>query len=112
MGITIKELNEWFIELDRQYRPPKELIIPMGMQQKIMWDVSCMKEFHKIPGRMFYTDTKKAHDYIEITPYNKGNLWKIRCFFNYFHIYHGTIRKAYCSTFIDAINFIPKPLQP
>lgn len=59
---------------------------------------------------MWFTDTSKAIDWIEITPYNKGNLWKIRCLFNKtFHVYYGTVRTVYCTTLQDALSFIPAP---
>jgi hypothetical protein len=109
-GLTVKEISEWVEKLYRDDRPPKEMVLYMSLKSKIDLDTAVAFLYFGIKIRKFYTDTKRAYDYTEITPYNKGNLWKIRCFYQgYYHVYYGTFKKAYCTTIQDAINFILKP---
>lgn len=86
-------------------RPKRPFTIYMSLKGKIAWDVYFQLRSMNI--RVFWTDTKTALEYAEITPINKGNLWKIRCFCNgHYDVYYGTIKKAYCTTIQDTLKFI------
>jgi len=84
----------------------------MGLDQKMYYDFWFM--IYKCDGlHGFFTDTKAARGkYIEFTPYNKGNLWKLRYFHQgYFNVFFGTTQIAYCTTLKDCLSFIqPKQL--
>lgn len=56
--------------------------------------------------RFFNTSTPKARGkYVEYTPFNIGNLWKIRYYLGgYFKVFYGTQEKAYCTTLDDCIK--------
>lgn len=100
---TIENFQEMFRQSDCTFRNP---IICMSLKTKIWWDV-----FMLLPAKtkFFWTDTRRAYNYAELTPYNKGNLWKIRCFSNgHFDVYFGTVKKAYCTTIQDALKLISK----
>ena len=100
---TIGDFHELFRRMD--HTPPKRHPLVMGFKQAIMYNTSLRLVGVKM--KCFWTDTRRAYDYAEITPYNKGNLWKIRCFYDgHYDVYHGTIKKAYCTTIQDVINFI------
>lgn len=85
----------------------------MGLDQTMLYDLSIM--IYSCKGlRGFYTDTKSARGkYVEFTPFNKGNLWKIRYFYyGYFKVYFGTKEIAYCTTLKDCLQTIqPKQLK-
>lgn len=104
-GFKLEDFNELFRQMDRPH--PQRFTIPMGLKNKIIWDTTFA--LREIKGRFFWTDTRRAYDYAEITPYSKGSLWKIRCFpQGHYHVYYGTVKKVYCTTIQDAINFINK----
>lgn len=105
-GFTISMFNDLVKKMDKDR--PSEIRIPVSMHTMITLDISCVIAFHKIKGRFFHTETRKAYDYIELTPYNKGNLWKIRCFHHHFRVYYGTQNRAYCTTLQDCLKLIPK----
>lgn len=105
-GFTLKMFNDMAVEWDKCR--PKPFSPPVSLQTSIRLDVQVELQVHEIDGRFFFTETRQAHDYIELTPYNKGNIWKIRCFKHSFHVYFGTTIKAYCTTIRDAIRFITK----
>lgn len=106
MRITLKEMGEWMTRLHHEHRQQRRHIL-MSVKSKIIFDSYFMLRETKI--KFFWTDTPKAIDHAELTPYNKGNLWKIRCFYDgSCRVYYGTIKKAWCTTIIDAINFINK----
>ena len=84
----------------------------MGLDQKMLYDLNIM--IYSCKGlHGFYTDTKAARGkYVEFTPFNKGNLWKLRYFYHgYFRLYFGTKEIAYCTTLKDCLQIIqPKKL--
>lgn len=104
-GFKLEDFNELFRQMD-QSRPSRFTIL-MGLKEKIRADT-----YFRLIGikmKLYWTDTRRAYDYAEITPYNKGSLWKIRCFAQgHYHVYYGTVKKSYCTTIQDAINFINK----
>ena len=105
---TLEDFNEACKQMDyvSHYREP---YITMSFQQKIRLDTYAKAWAIKV--KFFWTETKRAYDYCEITPYNKGFLWKIRCFYDgHYDVYFGTVKKCYATTIQDALNFINKRL--
>jgi hypothetical protein len=79
----------------------------MGLDHKMYYDLYFMLSINYGPDG-FFTDTKAARGkYVEFTPYNKGNLWKLRYFYNgHFRVFFGTKEIAYCTTLKDCLPFI------
>lgn len=90
-----------------------EFRILMGVQKKLDWDFifewSLGDTTRKI--KFWDTTTKKAIDYREYTPFNKGGLWKVRKFFKFFHVYYGTQKMAYCTSLNSCLDFITNKTQ-
>jgi hypothetical protein len=80
----------------------------MGTDQKMDWDFKFMVHYMKLGVAFYPTSTPKSFGkYREYTPYNKGNLWKIRYYLpSYFKVFYGTIEKAYCTTITDCLKVI------
>lgn len=80
----------------------------MGIDQKIDFEFTLMYFHQKREDIFFLTSTPKARGkYREYTPFNKGNLWKIRYYLpGHFKVFYGTIEKAYCTTFTDCLKVI------
>lgn len=104
--MIMEEFENWVTRLHQSRSP--EIRILMSIKQMIRFNVYNVLAVKKI--NFFWTDTPKAFDYAELTPYNKGCLWKIRIFLDdHCAVYYGTVKKAWCTTIHDAIKFIPKP---
>lgn len=103
---TIKDFQSICDVLCKQQPPKREFQLVWGLQQKIVFDFFVALDYYKNKDRFFPTDTKVANDYVEYTPYNKGNLWKIRLYFNKIDVYYGTKKKAYTTNIQDALKFI------
>lgn len=102
-GFKLEDFNELCRHMDRSR--PSRCAIPVGLKAKIRLNTYCMLAGIKL--KIYWTDTRRAYDYAEITPYNKGSLWKVRCFAQgHYHVYYGTVKKAYCTTIQEVINFI------
>lgn len=80
----------------------------MGFESKMLYDLHFEMLFHKLMFKFFITTTKIAIGYIELTPFNKGNLWKIRKFYGYYHVYYGTKKICYCSTILSVYKIVNK----
>lgn len=83
----------------------------MGLEQKMVFDFMFMMQHEKLHG--FITNRRSLNSkYIEFTPYNKGNLWKLRYFYEgHFKVFYGTKETAYCTTLKDCLSIIqPKQL--
>lgn len=83
----------------------KEYQLLMGLDQKMQLDFAFLA--HNINLNGFFTSTNKAFDYLEFTPYNKGNLYKIRYYYKgYFKVFYGTTQRAYCTNLHDCLKII------
>jgi hypothetical protein len=107
MEITLEYLMQNLSKFDRE--TPREYSIPMSIQKSILFSVHLF--FHIIGVKRYFDTTPKIRgkyvDYIEITPYSKGGLWKIRCLYNRsFHLYYGTKKICWCSDLKSAIKEI------
>lgn len=78
----------------------------MGVDQKMDWDFKFMVHVLELGAYFYSTSTPKAlGKYREYTPFNKGNLWKIRYYFNgHFKVFYGTKEKAYCTSLSDCLK--------
>lgn len=83
----------------------------MGLEQKMVFDLMFMIHHEGLYG--FNTNQKASKaKYLEFTPYNKGNLFKLRYYpEGHFKVFYGTKEIAYCTTLKDCLPFIqPKKL--
>ena len=84
----------------------KDYYMYMGFKSKLIYDFSFESILYGCDFRYFFTDTKIAIDYVEITPFNKGCLIKVRIYKGYYNIYLGTKKISYCSTYISMVREI------
>jgi hypothetical protein len=84
----------------------------MGLHQKIAFDFRLMLCNNKVNGYFTNTNQSKGR-YVEFTPYNKGNLYKIRYYRDgYLKVFYGTKELAYCTTIKDCLQIIqPKQIE-
>lgn len=80
----------------------------MALRQKLWFDLQIEVYSSGIKGKWFDTTTKYDKDCIWITPFNKGNLWKIKRTFKCYYVYYGTFNKIYATSFKDCLNYINK----
>ena len=86
------------------YQPLQTLM--MGLSGKMMFDVSI--ELYE-SGLRIRTFTFYYKQLLWVTPYYKGNLWKIKVIAkHHYHVYHGTKDVAYCTTLKDCFKLIPE----
>lgn len=83
----------------------REYVMYMGLKQKLTFELSI--EFSLLaPKRKIFNTTTNHDNCIWITPFNKGNLWKIKRTYQAFYVYYGTIQKIYATSLKDCLNFI------
>jgi len=99
--LTIGGLNELCKAMISHPRP--EVKITISFQQHL-YMLFMFGDIGKI--MWFYTSTKRAYEYAEFTPFNKGCLYKVRQYGAYLKVYYGTKEIAHCTTPKDAYNFI------
>lgn len=86
----------------------RDYIIYMGIKQKLYYDFAIEIMFTKVGFKYFNTTTKRTVGYIEITPFNKGNLTKIRKYHDHYEVWYATRKIAYCTTLLSVYKLITK----
>lgn len=76
----------------------------MGLQYRLLCEFDIIRSQIKLYG--FYTTSSRANGYIEFTPYNKGNLWKIRFYGKMYKVFYGTKDISYTTSLQDCITLI------
>lgn len=108
MSFTIADFKEIVTTLDSQRF--KEYSIPMSFEQRFRFELYVEMTTLDLKFRYFETTStprNKTNQYIEITPFSKGGLYKIRCFFSKkYDLYYGTRKICYCSDFRSAMGEI------
>jgi len=85
--------------------------IMTGMIGFILFHLALLESAEDIHFRYFTNRSykRKFVDYVELSPYNKGNLYKIRVAFSQgliFNVYYGTKHIAYCTTLKSALKIV------
>lgn len=64
----------------------------------------------RVDNTRLYIGKTRTKNYLEVTPFSRGGLWKIRFFTNHSDVYHGTQKQAYCTDFNSAVRFIKEKI--
>lgn len=83
-----------------------DYIFLTGTRGKLSFDFEIERRMIGDKIKWFQTTTKKAKGYIERTPFNKGNLWKVRKYMQHYDVYFGTKKVAYCTNLESVIKTI------
>jgi hypothetical protein len=79
----------------------------MGMISRLRFDFELERYAIDNKWKWFYVrHVHNLNSYIEYAPKNKGNLYKVRKYFNHFEVWYGTKRAAYCSHLYSVISFL------
>lgn len=99
---------EMFNELCRSEgaKPIRKWTIPISFQEKLWHDFMFSDVMSRQKIKWFYTSTKKAFDYAEFTPFNKGCLFKIRRYSTHFKVFFGTKELCYSTSLADCLKVI------
>lgn len=88
-----------------------EFIMYVSIQQRLLFEISLTFQYD-FPGVKYFTCSYKTHpNSIWITPYNNGNLWKIKVTGHIYRVYYGTTKKIYATSLKDCIDYINSPLN-